>query len=127
MRGVIPNAHNGYIDMYLDGGFIALVILSFMLIVCGQRIGKFLRVGRDPTHFHRLRFAILIILIIYNVSESTYGRMGPIWFTGLVMMWNFPLKSTMAKVQSPSQRRTDPVFDQVPAAAMNRSMDQISA
>jgi len=42
-------------------------------------------------------------------------------------MWNFPLKSTMAKVQSPSQRRTDPVFDQVPAAAMNRSMDQISA
>ena len=127
MRGVIPNAHNGYIDMYLDGGFIALVILSFMLIVCGQRIGKFLRVGRDPTHFHRVRFAILIILIIYNVSESTYGRMGPIWFTGLVMMWNFPLKSTMTKVQSPSQRRTDPVFDQVPAAAMNRSMDQISA
>ena len=40
MHGVIPNAHNGYMDMYLDGGFIALALLYFMLIVCGQKMGS---------------------------------------------------------------------------------------
>ena len=120
MHGVIPNAHNGYVDMYLDGGFIALIILYFMLIVCGHRIGKLLKVGRDPAHFHRIRFAILIALIIFNVSESAFGRMGPIWFTSLILLWNFPAKSMVAKVKSSSQRRAESVFDPIPAAAMNR-------
>jgi exopolysaccharide production protein ExoQ len=121
MHSVIPNAHNGYIDMYLDGGFIALAILCFMLIVCGHRMGKFLRVGRDPTRFHRVRFAILIILIIYNVSESAFGRMGPIWFTSLVLIWTFPANSTkVAKVKSHARRRVESAFDHVPTLVMSR-------
>ena len=28
---VIPNAHNGYVDLYLDGGFLGLFILYLML------------------------------------------------------------------------------------------------
>jgi exopolysaccharide production protein ExoQ len=120
MHGVIPNAHNGYMDMYLDGGFIALALLYFMLIVCGQKIGKFLKVGRDPTHFHRIRFAILISLIIYNLSESTFGRMGPIWFTSLVMLWSFPQKSVVAKVQSRPRRIAESAFDQGPAFVLHQ-------
>jgi exopolysaccharide production protein ExoQ len=89
MNEVIPNAHNGYMDMYLDGGLIGLVFLFIMLSACGGRIIKYLKPGGDSSHFHRMRFAILIVAIIYNLAESTFARVGAIWFTTLLMMADY--------------------------------------
>ena len=91
MNSIVPNAHNGYVDIYLDGGVIALSLLAILLLTAGIRITGKIRVGSPLNRYQRVRFAFLIAAIIYNGSESTFVRMGPIWFTTLLMMVEYPL------------------------------------
>jgi O-antigen ligase len=102
MNSIIPNAHNGYLDLYLDGGFLGLTLLFVMLLVCGRRITKRIKVGGDVNRYQRMRFAVLIAAIIYNLSESTFARMGPIWFTTLMMIVEFPLPKVSLQKSKPS-------------------------
>ncbi len=97
MKTVIPNAHNGYLDIYLDGGFIGLALLFMVLIVCGSRIMRKVKATPDGGLFAKVRFSILIVVIIYNLSESTFARMEMIWFTTLMMMVEFPTNALSKK------------------------------
>jgi O-antigen ligase len=98
MHEIIPNAHNGYVDMYLDGGIIGLILLFSMLVAYGRRLMKHLPDDR----FQRLRFAMLIAMIVYNMSESMYGRLSTIWFTTLLVLVDFPYPK--------ARLRTEPAF-----------------
>jgi O-antigen ligase len=94
MHQIIPNAHNGYVDMYLDGGAIGLILLFFLLVAYGRRLMK----GLGHDRFQRLRFAMLIVVIVYNLSESMFARLSPIWFTTLLVFVDFPyLKKGLKK------------------------------
>jgi len=97
---VIPNAHNGYLDIYLDGGFIGLALLFMVLIVCGNRIMRKVKANPEGGLFTKVRFSILIVVIIYNLSESTFARMELIWFTALMMMVEFPANALSKKKRS---------------------------
>lgn len=101
MHTPIPNAHCGYIDIYIDGGIIGLGLLFTILIVNGNRIiGHIFRDG-DEDRFLRVRLAILIIAMIYNLSESTFARMMPMWFSTVLMMVEFQRpKAQRAEVPS---------------------------
>jgi exopolysaccharide production protein ExoQ len=90
MNSVIPNAHNGYVDLYLDGGVIGLLLLFVLLLTGGMRIIRHMRPGSPLNRYEQVRFAFVIAAIIYNLSESTFARMGPIWFTTLLMMVDYP-------------------------------------
>ncbi len=106
MDSLIPNAHNGYLDMYLDGGIIGITLLLSMLVICGLRIMKHLRAGGDPDHYQRMRFAILIAAIIYNLTESAFARLGPMWLTTLLMMVDYrPVKAAAANVRKALDQR----------------------
>jgi O-antigen ligase len=103
MNTGIPNAHNGYVDLYLDGGFIGLMMLLYMLVSCSKRMIKYLATHQDEDRFRRVKFAVLIVAIVYNLSESTFARMGPIWFTALLMMVDYPLtRPVMRKSWAPA-------------------------
>jgi exopolysaccharide production protein ExoQ len=99
MRTVIPNAHDGYLDIYIDGGVVGLTLLFIVLITCGRRIIHRLRASRDTNRYARIRFALLIVAIIYNLSESSFARMGLLWFTTLLMLIEFPAKTVARKVR----------------------------
>jgi O-antigen ligase len=75
------SAHNGYIETYLDGGWIAIIFLSVMLVVTSFRINLRLKTGNT---FALVRFCVLIATILGNFSESHYARMTPLWFMFLV-------------------------------------------
>ncbi len=96
IKEIIPNAHNGYVDMYLDGGFIGLTILYIMLISCGLRMIRYIRATRAVDRYQRIRFAFLVAAIIYNLSESSFGRIGPLWFTTMLMLLDYKFKKTVA-------------------------------
>lgn len=121
MNSIIPNAHNGYVDLYLDGGIIGLTVLFIMLVFCGRQIMKCLKIHDDLTRYHKVRFAVLIAAIIYNLSESTFARMGPIWFTTLLMIVNYPPVIKAAKnAREALQKRKRPTNNfQSPAFANN--------
>jgi exopolysaccharide production protein ExoQ len=86
MRTVVQSAHCGYLDIYLDGGWIAISLLLTLLLTSGRRLIK----GLQRNRFQRVRFAILIVIIIYNISESMFFRITPIWFATLLAMVEFP-------------------------------------
>jgi exopolysaccharide production protein ExoQ len=100
---VIPNAHNGYVDMYLDGGFIGLAILYLMLIACGNRVTRYIRATRTLDRYQRIRFAFIIATIIYNLSESSFARIGPLWFTTLMMILDYQFRKPAVAAAAPAQ------------------------
>lgn len=86
----IPNAHDGYLDIYLDGGLIGVFMLACVLVTCGQRIIRRLPGDR----YSRLRYAFLIAAIVHNVTESSFARPSGMWFTIVLALIDYPgLKS----------------------------------
>lgn len=74
---VSGSAHNGYLEMYIDGGLLGVIGLGILLIVTALRLNRNLGVQGD---YSLVRFAVLIALIIGDPSESHFGRMSPLWF-----------------------------------------------
>jgi len=75
------SAHNGYIETYIDGGWIGIFFLTIFLLVTAFRINAQLSFGNNVA---LIRFAVLIVTLVGNFSESHFGRMGPLWFMFLL-------------------------------------------
>jgi O-antigen ligase len=106
MQTVVPNAHCGYVDIYLDGGIIGLILLFLVLVTSGVRIIGYLGSHRDETRYFRVRLAFLVVAIIYNLAESTFARMGAIWFTTLLMIMSYsPLKLAVGNAREAVRQR----------------------
>lgn len=90
----IPNAHCGYIDLYIDGGICALFVLFCVLAAYGFRLVK----RGHGNRFQQVRLGMFSAAIVYNLSESSFLRMGLLWFTTLLMIVDFPrMKQTIKK------------------------------
>ena len=116
LHEVIPNAHNGYIDIYLDGGFIGLALLLFFLVANGGRFAKRIGNSADSDRYQRMKFAVLIAAIIFNLSESVFARMDPLWFTTLLMIYEFPMKAAVKELQPDSTRLKEEDYFPIPEA-----------
>ncbi len=83
-----PNqAHNGYIETYLNGGFLGVAALFGLLIACGASVKRELVRRVD---FARVRFASLIVAVFYNWTEAMFSRMSLIWVILLLAAVNMP-------------------------------------
>jgi len=71
---VAGSAHNGYIEIYLMGGWVAISLLGFVLVWAAVRINASLRSGDNLS---LMRFAILMMALIMNFSESNFACMTP--------------------------------------------------
>ena len=98
MQTDVPNAHNGYLDTFLDGGMIGVALLAFMLVAAGIRLLHNLRVSR----YYQVRFALLIVAIFGGCTESNFGRLSLLWFATILAIVDFPFlkaKETLAPAQ----------------------------
>lgn len=73
----VRSAHSGYIETYLDGGYIACALLGFYLVSLGWRLSRHYTASWS---FGRFAFALFIILLITNFSEAYILRLGSLWF-----------------------------------------------
>ena len=89
----LHSAHNGYLDIYVDGGLIGLGLLFCLLLAQGKRLLG----SQQMDRFGRLRFAVLIVAIVYNLSEATFARLTPIWFTTLLVLIDFRFAKAAAE------------------------------
>lgn len=106
LRTVVPNAHDGYLDIYLDGGFIGLAVLFVLIIASGRRvIGRFVSLG-TANGFARISFAVLIVAMVHNLTESSFARIGLLWFTILLMIVEVPRKGLEKGVKIAAPRST---------------------
>ncbi|MFP4013482.1 MAG: O-antigen ligase family protein [Chitinispirillaceae bacterium] len=100
-------AHNGYIDVFVDIGFIGL-FLVVMLVLWGIR-SSFREISRG-SEFGKFRLVIILMVVIYNIAESSFAKpTSLLWFTFLIMAMNDPesRRETEAMQQSSSEEEGD--------------------
>lgn len=103
MKTIVPNAHCGYLDIYLDGGALGLILLGILLIASGRRVIR----NTSQSSFDRLRFAILIAAIVYNLSETTFTRLSPSWFATLLATSDFSAATATLRATLHFEREPD--------------------
>jgi len=83
----VSTAHSGYIETYLDGGYIGVFVLVSGLAAVGWKLSKEFLSG---TNFGRVRFMSFVMLIVLNCTESAYFRLSTLWLTFLIMALDVP-------------------------------------
>jgi exopolysaccharide production protein ExoQ len=73
----LGEAHNGYIETYLNHGLAGVTLLLGMLVASAHAAKRAVLAG---SAFGTLRLALLITILFYNISESAFDRLVPIWF-----------------------------------------------
>ena len=86
----IEEAHNGYLELYLNLGWVGLTLLA-VLIVSGYRHALSL-FHRDRVA-GRLRVAFLTAGIIYSCTEAGFRMMSPVWIGFLLAIVAVPVAS----------------------------------
>jgi exopolysaccharide production protein ExoQ len=67
----MPHAHNGYIDLVLQTGFVGLVIFAFMMLAALHVAG---RVARSSLALSSFTLSYMIFCMLYNLFETTFFR-----------------------------------------------------
>ena len=98
IKWAIPTAHCGYLDVYLDGGILGVAALLLVLVAYGWKLIK-----DGQARYRVVGLAVLSTSIIYNLSESNFLRISPLWFGTVLMMVAFPLKKRFARTVSVGQ------------------------
>lgn len=88
----ITQAHNGYLETYLNGGLIGLCLLTAVIIFTGSKMKKELLYG---TGIGTLLICFLFIAVIYNLTEAMFNRLSVLWFVLLIAGLYYPLPEPM--------------------------------
>ena len=70
-------AHNGYLELYLDGGIVGICLLAFVLLSGLLKTGSDV-LTRGPAGF--ITFGLVITALLYNIAESAFFRPSAVWF-----------------------------------------------
>jgi exopolysaccharide production protein ExoQ len=84
----LKTAHNGYLEIFLDGGALGVFFLTLMLLNVGiNRAKSFVR--NHPLGVIGLSFFCMTLL--NNVSESIFARRSPLWCAFLMVAIGYKL------------------------------------
>ncbi len=82
----IIQAHNGYVETYLNGGLIGVGLLVVLLLLTYMRIRKNLMLGMSDGS---IRLVILLTTMFHNYSEASFNKIGPLWFVTLFTIMEY--------------------------------------
>ena len=78
-----PNqAHNGYIEIYINLGLIGLFLL---LGVIGSAYKRIRRTLGSDFNYGRFQVGFLAIVLIYNITEASFKGISIVWFVFLLI------------------------------------------
>jgi O-antigen ligase len=119
--GGIIQAHNGYLETYLNGGLVGLGLLVLVLVSAYRRLKLRLSRGRLEA---RIRFTLLFIALIHNVSEASFNTSSLLWFVTLFAIvtyqpWTTPTSRPPGTktLRPPRPSRLNSAIGSLPAAA----------
>ena len=73
MRAIaMSNAHNGYLDVILNLGFVGLVFVSIFLVSCCQKAHRTITEDFD---WGVLFVCYLVMIVVHNIAESTVSTL----------------------------------------------------
>jgi len=74
--GIVSQAHNGYLEMYLNLGLIGVLFLVIWVFWGLKNIFRHLKVDYPDGIF---RLCFLLIIVIYNYTEATFYGVSNLW------------------------------------------------
>jgi exopolysaccharide production protein ExoQ len=84
-----PNeAHNGYLETYLNLGFVGLFMLFAVIVATFRKIR--LELFRNPD-WGRFQLGFLIAILLYNLTEATFKGLSLTWFFFFVIAMKYPI------------------------------------
>lgn len=83
----IRTIHNGYLEVFIDGGIIGVILLALYIISTGRSAHSKVFDLVPPTVFPLLLWTVALV---YNNSESSFFRLDLLWFTFVVVTTNLP-------------------------------------
>jgi exopolysaccharide production protein ExoQ len=87
-----PNqAHNGYIETYLNLGLIGLFLLVALLIATFWKSRRELFTNFQ---FGRFRLGFLVAIIAYNWTEAAFKNISSLWFIFYIIAMDYPWRES---------------------------------
>ena len=84
-----PNqAHNGYLEIYLNQGWIGLVLFIGLIVVTYKNIIKGLNINYNYGAF---RMSFLIMAMAYNYTEAGFKGLHLVFFIFLLIAFEYPI------------------------------------
>jgi exopolysaccharide production protein ExoQ len=101
-------AHNGYIEIYLNLGLVGIALYI------GQFVGTFRKIQRDflqRFEFARLRLAFLLAIILYNYTEAAFENLSFVWTMFFLIAVDYPSRRLYPStyIQKQAQPKMAPV------------------
>jgi exopolysaccharide production protein ExoQ len=100
----LNEAHNGFIEAYLNSGLIGIFLLAMVFVAAYKNIRKEVMAGSS---YGAMKLAFMIITLIYNMTEATFDRLNLIWFALLLTFIEYPAprkKENSLKAETPRER-----------------------
>jgi exopolysaccharide production protein ExoQ len=82
----IIQAHNGYLETYLNGGLVGLGLLVLLLLSAIRQANKQLAEGGAAAN---VAFAMILINVVYNFTEASFDKTSPLWFAFLMVLTQY--------------------------------------
>jgi exopolysaccharide production protein ExoQ len=89
--GFINQAHNGYLETYLNNGLVGAFLLVTMIVAVGAKIKKELLEDRS---LGALFLTFLVVAVFVNLTEAMFDKLNLIWFTFLLAAIEYPLSAS---------------------------------
>jgi O-antigen ligase len=85
--GRLNQAHNGYLEVYLNLGLVGLALLGMAVVVGFRRISRALWTDYSAAV---LRLCLLTVVVVYNWTEATFYGTSNMWFVFLCAVIEIP-------------------------------------
>ena len=95
-------AHNGYIETYLNLGWVGVVILVGWIVATFRKARAELLRDLD---FGRFRMGVLFAIVIYNYTEATFKALHPLWTIFFLISMDYQPVDALASEQIDPVRR----------------------
>lgn len=93
-----PNqAHNGYLETYLNLGLVGLLALIAVIIAT---FWKSRREILNNFEFGRFRIGLLLAILVYNWTESAFKGLSFVWFIFYIIAMDYPRSRAPVPAQS---------------------------
>jgi exopolysaccharide production protein ExoQ len=93
-----PNeAHNGYLEIYLNLGLVGLIMLFGLIVVTFRKIRLALLRNFE---WGRFRLSFLVAVVFYNFTEATFRGLSLTWFVFFIIAMDYPVAKYEPVVQS---------------------------
>lgn len=105
LGGFFLQAHNGYLEMYLNGGLVGVGLLVALLCMSYRRIREKLVLGAPTAG---VRLVMLVVAIAHNCTEATFYKLSLLWFVTVFALMDYP---ALAHAGGSSERSSVPAAE----------------